>query len=757
MLEHKKIGNLNDFFTDLTLRRSQEVYFYRINGYSEEIGAFIQKYYEVARRTGVVIEGKIQNPDEKNLSYYNEVMGTNFQLNQDFIYVSLRKWIPRMDELQSRNLATSIYQFLRDLKYAGKTENMLKNAYIKFMCWLYYKFERIVNQLGANNIPKILYEGSISNYELMLISILSQVGCDIVLLQYQGDQSYLKVDPNSQYSDVLNISGMKAFPTTFSLKSLREAMLRDVNNERLYGIRPTIKNCTNAWITEQGIGIIKQSVTTRGNDSHFFYNCFIRIKGVEDKLTYANELFQLQLEIKNAQRKFVVVNEEIGKPTPAEIAQIERTNYVKTDQLILDMARNIKYTTNIELQRLVHQAFVEVMLQEQKKESNLNKLTNKAVYLLSWMKRYLSILFVNWRPPELGCFIYLGGCKNDKEAMFLRFLAKLPIDVVILCPDLSVPCCLEDKQLYEIHFSESMAISIYPEEQSQVKIGTVAFHAERELDTLMYQDSGIFRNEQYGKANIICLQTMYEEIKLLWNQELKYRPNFSVMGDSVNIPVIFSKVSGVKDGAVVRYWDGIKELITEDTLVIKKAPYIESTTPNPMKVFTSEFYRNGRLQKNKIKNHMKYPYGILKEHMQDFMLEKLELMIEGKLIKGIGENGTEYLVIAQILNLPTEIVRMIQKFDFTKKNPKLIYINTAETIISIEDTIVTTFLNLIGFDVVFFIPTGYQNVERFFKRKLMEEHQIGEYKYDMQVPDFNGFSLNYRSALRGKNIFKRGN
>ena len=90
MLEHKKIGNLNDFFTDLTLRRSQEVYFYRINGYSEEIGAFIQKYYEVARRTGVVIEGKIQNPDEKNLSYYNEVMGTNFQLNQDFIYVSLR-------------------------------------------------------------------------------------------------------------------------------------------------------------------------------------------------------------------------------------------------------------------------------------------------------------------------------------------------------------------------------------------------------------------------------------------------------------------------------------------------------------------------------------------------------------------------------------------------------------------------------------------------------------------------------------------
>ena len=50
---------------------------------------------------------------------------------------------------------------------------MLKNAYIKFMCWLYYKFERIVNMLGESKIPKILYEGDISNYELLLVSVLS--------------------------------------------------------------------------------------------------------------------------------------------------------------------------------------------------------------------------------------------------------------------------------------------------------------------------------------------------------------------------------------------------------------------------------------------------------------------------------------------------------------------------------------------------------------------------------------------------------
>ena len=168
MLEHKKIQNLSDYFVELNSRREKGVYFYRING------------------------------------YYNEIMGMDFQMSMDFIHVSLRKWLPRMNEFQRQNVAASIYDSLDSLRKAGKTENMLRNAYIKFMCWLYYKFERIVNQLGENHIPKILYEGQISNYELMLISILSNAGCDVVLLQYAGDQGYLKTDPGSVLSETMS-------------------------------------------------------------------------------------------------------------------------------------------------------------------------------------------------------------------------------------------------------------------------------------------------------------------------------------------------------------------------------------------------------------------------------------------------------------------------------------------------------------------------------------------------------------------------
>ena len=69
MFEHKKLQDLSDYFLELKNRKETGVYFYRICTYNEQIHAFIQKYFEAARASGVIIEGKIANPTEKNLAY----------------------------------------------------------------------------------------------------------------------------------------------------------------------------------------------------------------------------------------------------------------------------------------------------------------------------------------------------------------------------------------------------------------------------------------------------------------------------------------------------------------------------------------------------------------------------------------------------------------------------------------------------------------------------------------------------------------
>lgn len=105
-------------------------------------------------------------------------------------------------------------------------------------------------------------------------------------------------------------------------------------------------------------------------------------------------------------------------------------------------------------------------------------------------------------------------------------------------------------------------------------------------------------------------------------------------------------------------------------------------------------------------------------------------------------------MLATVLNLSKDLLRSIQKFDFTKKNPKLILINTTEKILSLEDSILVAFLNLVGFDIVFFVPTGYQCVEKYFPQGYVNELQTGEYLYDLSVPDFRTLQEGGLSSIR---------
>ena len=109
MFRQQKLSILDDYFKELSVRTTrEEVYFYRISGYTPQVAAFIRKYYEEARLRGVVIEGRIPNPAGQNLSYYEEMMGMDFQMAPGLIESRLHKWLPRMNPYQRKNMAMSM-------------------------------------------------------------------------------------------------------------------------------------------------------------------------------------------------------------------------------------------------------------------------------------------------------------------------------------------------------------------------------------------------------------------------------------------------------------------------------------------------------------------------------------------------------------------------------------------------------------------------------------------------------------------------
>lgn len=749
MFQLGRIEKLHDYFSACSRRREQAVFFYRVAGYSGEVAAFLTQYDQAARTNGVVIEGRIPNPDPKQLDYLAEMMGSDFQLDAGFLTQKLTSWLPRLTGAQREAVVTAMTATLQDLQAHGKNENMLRNAYIKYMCWLYYKFERILGRLGGDELPKILYDGTVSSYELQLLVILARAGADIVLLERAGDAGYLRCDPTSQYAQPYQAPGLTPFPADFSLRQLREQGRQQAERQKLYGAPAGIAPCTNAWMKAPDGKEILTAVRARGDDPKLFYNAFVVQYGVEDKLLFPSDMVAFYQQLKREGRKVCLENGRLPPPTPEEIAAVRRRNHQTAEQLAADLAANLQYPNNQQLQTLMRQAFLDVVLEEDKAVGgNLNRLLNKAVYLVAWMKRYQKDLFQNWQAPEVGVFLLFGACSGDNEALFLRLLAKLPVDVLVLLPDLNAPCVLKDPALLDLHKEHSLPMTDFPVEPSQMRVRTAAYQAEREMDSILYQNTGLYRAKQHQKAETVTLQTMYEEIGLLWDQELKYRPGFAAEGDTVTVPVLLEKICGIKDGPILPYWLEIKKLVTPETTLVTKLPWQTGLEANPMKPYATQFLRQGRLQREKIKQHKDYPYGILRPEIQDYLLDKLQVLLDEKLIAGTYQNGTEYTIVSTILGLPKDLLRRIQNFDFTKKNPKLIIISTTEETLSLEDSILVAFLNLVGFDILFFVPTGYQSIEKYFQKPFANEHQLGPYRYDLQVPDFRTLHEGGKSSIR---------
>ena len=74
---------------------------------------------------------------------------------------------------------------------------------------------------------------------------------------------------------------------------------------------------------------------------------------------------------------------------------------------------------------------------------------------------------------------------------------------------------------------------------------------------------------------------------------------------------------------------------------------------------------------------------------------------------------------------------------------------------NLGESIVVALLNRMCFYVLLFIPTGFECVEKFFPPDYIHEQQIGEYVYDLTVPNFAAVSTQQPSINPLRTLFGR--
>lgn len=700
--------------------------FIRLTSYGEGTEDFIGKYLKLLKKCGAAAAKGLANPSAENTARCS-VYAEGFAPTCEFIQRAVCACI-KITPKRAAEMSESISRIFAELKAKGKNDSMLKNIFLKFLCWMQVMSPAFA---PSDKRAKILCAGVSSLHELLFLSAASASGADVVLTETRGEEQYRKFDSSGKLSVSVSF-GNAPFPHDFSVEKLIAAAEEQEKLSELAQNGSGVKFCTNAWLTGDILSDILIPPDKRGTDpggKDIIYNCFVRINGAEDKTAYLRDIHSAYTALVR-ERPVLVLEGRIHPPSNEEIAAVSRGNYRDIGGLVKDLSRNIVHA-DVKLQNIMRTAFSFAAADYYARSKELRKTLTKSVYLLCWLKRYQRSLFDK---KGQGCAIFYGGCGSENEALFAKMLARCPLDVLVLAPDLSKKCCLSDELLYERNYTCSLEAEKFPGDE-YAGMGTVAYYAERELDETMYTGSGLYRSFQYSKANAVTLRTMCEEIPMLWNEELKYRPNFSVIGTEVNIPVIMAKISGVKNRDTDRYWNGVRELCAaENTLVIKGEPIVPESLPCEYAV---GFFQGGRLKTDAVKAHKQYKYGFLKEEMQEHILDKLSALLRSGVIKDQKTAGYEFRMIAVCLNMDERILRLLQSFDFTKKNPKLVYISVTESIISRDDSVLLAFLNLLGFDIVFYSPTGYLGAEKYYSGGIMECHEYGEYMFDLQIPDLS--------------------
>lgn len=497
----------------------------------------------------------------------------------------------------------------------------------------------------------------------------------------------------------------------------------------------------------------------------YFYR-YVGINGLEpyQQDAYYNEIYELEEQLKEHSIGYIRLESSIAMPNNEEIAPIShllgQAQQTSHNSLVSHMMNLLKDSRMFMTSRIYHQieqAFLQLLMLYTENEWNANssKIENFCLKMMVWLKRYYPQLFKKDDLSDVPKVIFYGDIKSH-EAYFITFLAFIGIDVLFIHTDKSKDQYffqIDSKNIYSrrIELPSQSSILPFPIIDKRVRKKTVAYEASQQIDSFLYGDDvGIFKARQYeeGTTKPITLKTTYDEMKILWNEESKIRPEFRVKNNTVYVPNFFVKINGTYQD-IDDYWDEIYELADAEHTVLLKEVGFAPIRYTRQELYSTVFLLNqeGLVDKSALIQHSVYPLGYLKDTTQDFIIAKInELILSDMLLKEM-DIDLKVKILMTIITMDSSFLRLVESFDYTGRIPKIIVYDYKRDNFSESDIILLAFFNLIGADILIFTPTNYNNIEQWIKRDYFDIHQLPSVQFDVDLPE--------RKPKKSKGFFQR--
>ena len=477
--------------------------------------------------------------------------------------------------------------------------------------------------------------------------------------------------------------------------------------------------------------------------------------GYDDEAVYTNMLVKFKESFAGLKKQLIFIEKPLGNPDADEVKALGSVPRTSTADMIDAMALLIKLGGDPTRTALAQSALRELL--NELNTGNQTVVFNYGSKFITWLYRCTQARKYAVKYEDIPTILYYGDI-SQSELYFLNFMSRSGFDTIYVTPnrqmlDLTVSRN-PDGRMQIFQLPQSKESGSYPDKPMKMKMATVAYSAERDLDTMLYGgDTGIYRNFQFPNSQSLTLKTTYEEIGILWKEEARFRTGFSTSGNLVSIPNIFAKISGVSGGDVGRYWDEVRSRLTPDTILKIKKQGGQHDGSTDLSAYRG-YYRNGEIDAERLKSSTLNKYSFMPDRLQDMLIYKLQETASSGFLK---LEGDELMcsVIHYGLGMGKEFLQLVQRFDFTRSIPKLIFIDAVEDTFTLEECVQTVLCSLIGFDVLIYTPTGYKNIETFVKNDAFEEHIMDQFLYNMEVPKLKIPSEEKSSGFFGK-LFRKG-
>lgn len=671
------------------------------------------------------------------------------------------------------------------------TLSMGVNFSTKILLWFGDYGKQILKKSPYN--PKAVFWGSPKKHEIYFLILMSLIGFDVLVLNTSFHDEFENVDKHNKFSIVIKYPKelpLGAFPHQKGQEEFRgektnlirakktetESLTlhqRGLDNSFNYDPSMTVK--LKRTETETAFKDILVPLNKRsgyiGEPYPILPTYFVRYIGVPGssddwEAEYYNSLYNLDrsLQLSSCYLKFL---DGIPAPSAEENATILKgfVGYPFQDRFeIIEQilqAKLLLQMNNELLDNTIRKTFIDTvnLFAEINKNASISIVSNFSFKIVCWLKRYVPQLFakedqnrnsrdVAFKHGHNPKILFYGQIKAH-EIFMLSTLHRLGCDILFVN---SAEEGDKPFQIFDMHNEltqlicndNNLPLASFPTEERLIRKSTIAYNASKEIEEVIYSEEvGLFKPwqfESYG-TQPITLKTTYDELKILWREPAKLRPEFKVQNKKVYIPNLFAKINGVNED-LNAYWQDLKDLsAAPNTKLIEDLPFTEVSYTKQELYQTNYLLNNlGLLDEVKVMKSRHYKFGYLKESLQHFLIMKVNELFSSGMFSTTVDDKFKLKIIMTVLTMSDELLKLIEVFDYPQEVPKLVIYDNEKESFNENDAILLAYFNLIGLDILIFTPTNYITLDHYIKPSLFDLHQLPLVKYDLILPELNSIS-----------------